>query len=72
MRILNLCSRDYYINFIKVSTHNISKYSELTKELKRILILTADDSSAAQENAVSLDHNTYYDLENLPTSRGKI
>ena len=72
MQILNLCSRDYFTNFIKLSAHNISKYSELTKEVKHVLILTADGSSAAQENTISLDHNTDYDTENLPKALSKI
>jgi len=42
-------SRVYCINFIKLSAHNVSKYSELTKEVKYVLILIADDSSAVQK-----------------------
>ena len=72
MQILNLCSRDYCTNFIDLSAHNISKYSELTKEVKYVFILTADDSSAAQENSISLDQNTDYDTEKLPTARSQI
>jgi hypothetical protein len=40
--------------------------------MKYALILTADDSSAAQENTISLDHNTDYDIENLPKTRSQM
>jgi hypothetical protein len=40
--------------------------------VKHVLILTSDDSSAAQENTISLNHNPDYVIENLPTARSHI
>jgi hypothetical protein len=42
---------------MKISAYNILKYPELTKEVKYV-ILTADDSSDAPKNTISLDYYT--------------